>query len=100
TALAGGLSRRRILMRTAMRNASIPLVTTVAAQASVLLGGSVVVEQVFALPGMGQLVLTAIRNADMPIVMGFVVLAAVTMAAVQLALDVVYAVLDPRVRAT
>jgi peptide/nickel transport system permease protein len=98
TAVAGGLSRRRILMRTALRNASIPLVTTVAAQASVLLGGSVIVEQVFALPGMGQLVLNAIRNGDMPIVMGFVALAAVTMAMVQLLLDLAYAALDPRVR--
>jgi peptide/nickel transport system permease protein len=98
TAVAGGLSRRRILMRTALRNASIPLVTTVAAQASVLLGGSVIVEQVFALPGMGQLVLNAIRNGDMPIVMGFVALAAVTMSIVQLLLDLAYAALDPRVR--
>lgn len=98
TAVAGGLSRRRILMRTSLRNASIPLVTTVAAQASVLIGGSVIVEQVFALPGMGQLVLNAIRNGDMPIVMGFVALTAVTMALVQLLLDLGYAALDPRVR--
>jgi peptide/nickel transport system permease protein len=66
----------------------------------VLLGGSVIVEQVFALPGLGQLVLNAIRNADMPIVMGFVALAAVMMAVVQLGLDIVYAVLDPRVRSS
>jgi peptide/nickel transport system permease protein len=100
TAVAGGLSRRRILLRTSLRNAAIPVVTTVAAQASVLLGGSVIVEQVFALPGLGQLVLNAIRNADMPIVMGFVALAAVMMAVVQLGLDIVYAVLDPRVRSS
>jgi peptide/nickel transport system permease protein len=100
TAVAGGLSRRRILMRTALRNASIPLVTTVAAQASVLIGGSVIVEQVFALPGMGQLVLNAIRNGDMPIVMGFVALTALTMALVQLILDLTYAALDPRVRSS
>ena len=98
TAVAGGLSRRRILMRTSLRNASIPLITTVAAQASILIGGSVIVEQVFALPGMGQLVLNAIRNGDMPIVMGFVALTAVTMALVQLLLDLGYAALDPRVR--
>lgn len=100
TAVAGGLGRRRILLRTALRNASIPLITTLAAQASVLLGGSVVVEQVFALPGMGQLVLTAIRNADLPIVMGFVVVTAAIMAVVQLALDLAYAALDPRVRSS
>jgi peptide/nickel transport system permease protein len=100
TAVAGGLSRRRILLRTALRNAAIPVVTTVAAQASVLLGGAVIVEQVFALPGMGQLVLNAIRNADLPIVMGFVTLAAVMMAVVQLGLDLGYALLDPRVRSS
>ncbi len=100
TAVAGGLSRRRILFRTALRNASIPVVTTIAAQASVLLGGAVIVEQVFALPGLGQLVLNAIRNADMPIVMGFVALAAVMTALVQLLLDLTYAVLDPRVRSS
>ena len=96
TAVAGGLSRRRILLRTALRNAAIP----VAAQASVLLGGAVIVEQVFALPGLGQLVLNAIRNADLPIVMGFVTLAAVMMAVVQLGLDLGYALLDPRVRSS
>jgi peptide/nickel transport system permease protein len=100
TAVAGGLARRRILYRTTLRNASIPLVTTLAAQASVLLGGSVVVEQVFALPGMGQLVLTAIRNGDLPIVMGFVVVTAAIMAIVQLLLDLAYAALDPRVRSS
>lgn len=98
TAVAGGISRRRILFRTVFRNASIPLVTTLAAQASALLGGSVVVEQVFALPGMGQLVLNAIRNADLPIVMGFVVVTAALMAIIQLSLDLAYAALDPRVR--
>lgn len=98
TAVAGGLARRRILFRTALRNASIPVVTTVAAQASVLLGGAVIVEQVFALPGLGQLVVNAIRNADMPIVMGFVALSAVITALVQLLLDLAYALLDPRVR--
>lgn len=100
TAVAGGLPRRKILMRTALRNASIPVATTVAAQASVLLGGSVIVEQVFGLPGLGQLVVNAIRNADMPIVMGFVALTAVTMAIVQLILDLGYALLDPRVRSS
>lgn len=100
TAVAGGLSRRRILLRTSLRNASIPVITTVAAQASVLIGGSVIVEQVFALPGMGQLVLGAIRNGDMPIVMGFVALAAVAMAVIQLLLDLAYIGLDPRVRSS
>lgn len=99
TAVAGGLARRRILWRTALRNASVPVVTTVAGQAAVLVGGAVIVEQVFALPGLGQLVLNAIRNGDMPVVLGFVVLMALLMAIIQFLLDLTYALIDPRVRA-
>lgn len=100
TAVAGGLSRRRILWRTALRNASVPVVTTIAGQAAVLIGGAVVIEQVFALPGLGQLVLNAIRNGDMPVVLGFVVLMALLMAVIQFLLDLTYALVDPRVRAS
>lgn len=99
TAVAGGLARRRILWRTALRNASVPVVTTIAGQAAVLIGGAVVIEQVFALPGLGQLVLNAIRNGDMPVVLGFVVLMALLMAVIQFLLDLTYALVDPRVRA-
>ncbi|WP_375002662.1 ABC transporter permease [Aeromicrobium sp. CTD01-1L150] len=99
TAVAGGLARRRILWRTALRNASVPVVTTIAGQAAVLVGGAVVIEQVFALPGLGQLVLNAIRNGDMPVVLGFVVLMALLMAVIQFLLDLTYALVDPRVRA-
>lgn len=100
TAVAGGLARSRILWRTALRNASVPVVTTVAGQAAVLVGGAVVIEQVFALPGLGQLVLNAIRNGDMPVVLGFVALMAVMMAVIQFLLDLTYALIDPRVRAS
>ncbi len=100
TAVAGGLARRRILWRTALRNAAVPVVTTIAGQAAVLVGGAVVIEQVFALPGLGQLVLNAIRNGDMPVVLGFVVLMALLMAVIQFLLDLAYALVDPRVRAS
>lgn len=99
TAVAGGLARRRILWRTALRNAAVPVVTTVAGQAAVLVGGAVIIEQVFALPGLGQLVLNAIRNGDMPVVLGFVALMALLMAIIQFLLDMAYALIDPRVRA-
>ncbi len=99
TAVAGGLDLRRILWRTALRNAAVPVVTTIAGHAAVLVGGAVIVEQVFALPGLGQLVLNAIRNGDMPVVLGFVALMAALMALIQFLLDVAYALLDPRVRA-
>lgn len=100
TAVAGGLARRRILWRTALRNASVPVLTTVASHAAVLVGGAVIVEQVFALPGLGQLVLNAIRNGDMPVVLGFVALMALLMAVIQFLLDLAYALVDPRVRAS
>jgi peptide/nickel transport system permease protein len=100
TAVAGGLARHRILWRTALRNAAVPVVTTIAGQAAVLIGGAVVIEQVFALPGLGQLVLNAIRNGDMPVVLGFVVLMALLMAVIQFLLDLTYALVDPRVRAS
>jgi peptide/nickel transport system permease protein len=99
TAVAGGLGRRRILWRTALRNASVPILTTVASHAAVLVGGAVIVEQVFVLPGLGQLVLQAIRNGDMPVVLGFVALMALLMAVIQFLLDLGYALVDPRVRA-
>ncbi|PRZ44042.1 peptide/nickel transport system permease protein [Antricoccus suffuscus] len=97
--VAGGLTRRRILWRTALRNASIPVVTIIAGQAAVLVGGAVVIEQVFALPGLGQLVLNAIHNGDIPVVLGFVALMALLVAVIQFLLDLAYALIDPRIRA-
>jgi len=98
TALSVGLSRRSILYRTALRNASIPVVTSAATLFGTLLGGAVVVEAVFAYPGLGSLVLEAIQNGDLPIVLGFVFVAAVGVALVQLTLDITYTIIDPRTR--
>ena len=98
TALAVGLSRRSILYRTALRNACIPVVTSAATLFGTLLGGAIVVEAVFAYPGLGNLVLVGIQNGDLPIVLGFVFVAAVAVALVQLVLDITYTIIDPRTR--
>jgi len=98
TAVSNGFRGTTVLTRHVLRNSAIPLATVIAAQATLLLGGSVIVEQVFALPGMGSFVLTAIRQGDHPVVLGFVAAMAVTVALVQLVLDLSYAWIDPRVR--
>jgi peptide/nickel transport system permease protein len=98
TAVSNGFRGTTVLTRHVLRNSAIPLATVIAAQATLLLGGAVIVEQVFALPGMGSFVLTAIRQGDHPVVLGFVAAMAVTVALVQLVLDLSYAWIDPRVR--
>jgi peptide/nickel transport system permease protein len=98
TAIAAGHSRRSVLSRDVLRNASIPIVTVIGIQASLLLGGSLIVEQAFAIPGMGSLAFTAVLQNDVPVVLAIVAVAALLMMTVQLLLDVVYGLLDPRVR--
>ncbi|PZF86686.1 ABC transporter permease [Jiangella anatolica] len=98
TARSKGLSRRRVVGRHALHNALIPLVTVVAIQIPVLFAGAVVVEQVFAWPGMGRLALEAVLARDYPILLGFVMAIAVLVLLCNLLADVAYAVIDPRIR--
>ena len=98
TARAKGLRERLVLSRHVLRNALIPVVTVVGFQAGYLLGGTVVIEEVFALPGMGRLALAAISQRDYPVVQGVVLVIALLFVLVNLAVDVAYAFLDPRVR--
>lgn len=98
TALATGLSRRQVVTSHGLRNASIPIVTLLGFQAAALLGGSIVVERVFALPGLGSLVVSSVVQNDMPMVMGVVMVTAVVVVIVNLAVDLSYGVLNPRVR--
>ena len=100
TAVAAGHSRRSVLRRDVVRNAAIPVVTVIGIQASFLLGGSFIVEKAFALPGLGTLALRSILVQDVPVVLAIVAFAAVMITIIQLALDVLYGVLDPRVRVT
>ncbi len=97
TARAKGLPERTVLVRHALRGALVPTVTMLGLQLGFLLGGSIVIEQVFALPGLGRLVLSAIANRDVPLIQGVVMFIAALAVAINCAVDVLYTALDPRV---
>jgi peptide/nickel transport system permease protein len=92
-----GLSKRRIVLRHVARNAALPLVTVLGLQAATMLGGSVVIESVFAIPGFGRLAQEAVNGRDTPLLMGIILTSAVFVILVNLAVDILYAVLDPRI---
>jgi peptide/nickel transport system permease protein len=98
-ARAKGLSRRRIVVRHIARNALLPLVTMLGLQAATMLGGSVVIESVFAIPGFGRLAQEAVAGRDAPLLTGIIIVSAVLVIAVNLMVDIAYALLDPRVGA-
>jgi ABC-type dipeptide/oligopeptide/nickel transport system permease component len=98
TARAKGLREAAVITRHALKNALIPVVTIVGLQFGTLLGGSVVVESVFAWPGMGRLLVDAILMRDYPIIQGAVMLFAASFALINLAVDLFYGYLDPRIR--
>lgn len=98
-AFARGLPRRRIVWRHVARNALLPLVTMLGLQAASMLGGSVVIESVFAVPGLGRLAHEAVAQRDTPLLLGVILVGAAVVIAVNLVVDVVYAWLDPRVGA-
>lgn len=98
TARAKGLGERTVLLRHALRNASIPLVTLGAFQASAVLGQSVIVERVFALPGLGTWGAEAAVRKDIPVVLAFVMIAAITVVLVNLLADISYGLLSPKLR--
>jgi peptide/nickel transport system permease protein len=98
TARAKGLSERRIVLRHGLRAAATPLVTLAGLDVGLLLGGAVLVETVFNIPGIGRLSYDAIVNADYPVIQGTVLLAACFVIVANIVVDVLYAYLDPRVR--
>jgi ABC-type dipeptide/oligopeptide/nickel transport system permease component len=98
TARAKGLSGRIVLMRHALRNALIPFVTLSGISIAALLEGSIIIESIFAWPGIGQWMVEAIKGRDAPVVMAGVLLTAVVYAGVNLIVDFLYTVIDPRVR--
>jgi peptide/nickel transport system permease protein len=97
TAWAKGLEERTVIMRHALRNALIPVITLVGLQTPVLIGGTVVIERIFSLPGMGRLLMDSIQNKDQPLIMAIVILFAVVMVVINLIVDLTYAWLDPTV---
>ncbi len=98
TAKAKGLDEKTILLRHALKNAMLPVITFVGLQLGFLLGGAVIVETIFALPGIGKLLVDSIYARDFALVQGCVLFIAVIFALSNLAVDVFYAYLDPRIR--
>lgn len=98
TARAKGLSERTVVMRHALRNMLIPIVTLIATDIGALLGGAVITERVFAFSGMGALFVTSIQRVDVNPVMGYFVVIAITAIVFNFLADLTYAALDPRVR--
>ena len=98
TARAKGLREGLVLMRHALRNALIPIVTVIGINVGILLGGSAVIETVFVLPGVGQLVVRSLYNRDLPVIQGLILYVAVVYVLVNLLVDVLYTYLDPRLR--
>lgn len=98
TARAKGIGSTRVLLQHALKNASIPLITVVALQIPVLLAGTVVIETMFAWPGMGKLAIDSIMARDYPVILAFVLFVAVLVLVCNLIADLLYALVDPRIR--
>lgn len=98
TARAKGQDESKIVLRHALGNAMIPIVTVIGLQFGYLLGGAVLTESIFSVPGVGRLMVDAIKNKDFPMVQGGVLFIAVTFSIVNLLIDILYAFLDPRIR--
>lgn len=98
TARAKGLHGRRVVLRHALRNALIPVVTVVGLEFGALLGGAVITETIFAWPGIGRLAIRSIVQRDFPVVQGVVLMIAIVRICANLGVDVIYALIDPRIR--
>ncbi|KQQ50966.1 ABC transporter permease [Plantibacter sp. Leaf314] len=98
TARAKGASPSRLVGRHALRNALIPVTTVIGIELAALVGGTVVIETVFALPGMGSLLLTGIRSSDYPIIQATVLLIGAVYVLINFIVDLIYPLIDPRVR--
>ena len=98
TARAKGLKEQTIILRHALRNTLIPVVTVAGTNFGTQLGGAVIIESVFAVPGLGQYILSAVNNRDLPGVLGAVILLAASFSLINLAVDIAYTFIDPRVK--
>jgi peptide/nickel transport system permease protein len=97
TAWAKGLTERIIVIRHALKNALIPVITIIGMQIPMIIGGSVIVEQIFVLPGMGRYLLDAINHRDYPIVSGINLVLATFVVVINLIVDLTYGWMDPRI---
>lgn len=99
TARAKGVSERSVIYKHALRNALIPVITTVGMQLSMVVAGSVVIESIFSIPGIGMLMLSAINNRDYPLIQGVVLVLSLFICVINLLVDLAYAAVDPRIKA-
>ncbi|MFK5690969.1 ABC transporter permease [Ornithinimicrobium sp. LYQ92] len=99
TLRANGLSENSVLYRHVLKNSGVPVLTTLGIQFVNLSGGSIIVEQVFAVPGLGQLTMTALARNDLPVVLGVLLVTAVAVVVINLAVDLLNSVVNPKVRA-
>ena len=98
TARAKGLSERRVVYRHGLRATLTPLITQLGADIAILLGGAIVIEQVYGLQGVGALAVQAVRNQDRPIIIGVVLMGGLFIVISNIIVDLLYALLDPRMR--
>ena len=98
TARAKGLSNRTILLRHALRNAAVPIITVIGIGFALLIGGVVVTESVFNIPGLGRLTVDAVLRRDYPVIQGIILVFSATYVLVNLIIDILYVALDPRIR--
>jgi len=100
TARAKGVPRRKVVVNHALRNALIPLITVMALDIGALFGGVVITEEIFSIPGMGKLFIDALRAGDAPVLVAWLIVTAVFVVLFNLIADILYGVLDPRIRLT
>ncbi len=98
TARAKGMNEFTVLFRHVMQNALIPVATVIGLQFGYMLGGAVITETIFAWPGIGRLLVMAVQQRDIPVVQGVLLVIAISFVGVNLLVDVMYGVLDPRIR--
>jgi peptide/nickel transport system permease protein len=98
TAIAKGLPRHRVLLKHTLKNAAIPIVTVIGVQTGRLLGGSVIIEEIFNIPGLGSLTVSSVQNRDVPIIQGVVLLSAVLVILINLIVDLSYGYFNPKLR--
>lgn len=100
TARAKGVSAHKVVLRHMLPNALIPVVTVIGSGFAHIIGGTVIIEQIFSIPGVGMYMLSAINNRDYPIIQGSVIFLAATTSLIMLAVDLLYALIDPRIKAS
>ncbi|MBS4881455.1 MAG: ABC transporter permease [Peptoniphilus harei] len=99
TAYAKGLSKTKIIFVHALKNAMIPVITTIGLQAGGLLGGSILTETIFSIPGIGRLMVDSVKTRDYPIILGAIMLIAIVYSVISIAVDILYGFINPRIKA-